>query len=285
MGKQRHRVDAVRQRAHVRTSRARGERARLERVRHVADEDGDRRRWQHLSVEELGREPENGATERVDQQQLNEIVEGEAEEPVDVAADDPTHTAHPTSSRAYSADERRDRRIAAQRLEIVRRGKLRAIACGVHHAQKAERRVLARAELVPRQRRDVHEVVLAHVVHAVSNQHPPRPALDHHRVGMLVPLQGGVSARLHLEVAELAGERRVLEQHLARDVAERRGALGLVAHLLHAGPAAVVRLRSNRLDRHGCPPAATAATKPRARCSTSSATSSEPPMSSIASRP
>ena len=92
MGKQRHRVDAVRQRAHVRTSCARGERARLERVRHVADEDGDRSGWQHLTVEELGGESEDGATEGVDQQQLNEIVEGEAEEPVDVPADDPTHT-------------------------------------------------------------------------------------------------------------------------------------------------------------------------------------------------
>jgi hypothetical protein len=92
VGKQRHRVDAVRQRAHVRTSRARGERARLERVRHVADEDGDGSGWQHRAVEELGREPEDGATEGVDQQQLNEIVEGETEEPVDVPADDPTHT-------------------------------------------------------------------------------------------------------------------------------------------------------------------------------------------------
>ena len=67
-------------------------RARLERVRHVADEDGDRSGWQHLAVQELGREPEDGATEGVDQQQLNEIVEGEAEEPIDVPADDPTHT-------------------------------------------------------------------------------------------------------------------------------------------------------------------------------------------------
>ena len=92
MGEQRHRVDAVRQRAHVRTSRARGERARLERVRHVADEDGDRGGWQHTAVEELGRESEDRPTEGVDQQQLNEIVEGEAEEPVYVPADDPTHT-------------------------------------------------------------------------------------------------------------------------------------------------------------------------------------------------
>ena len=42
VGEQRHRVDAVRQRAHVRASCTRGERARLERVRYVADEDGDR---------------------------------------------------------------------------------------------------------------------------------------------------------------------------------------------------------------------------------------------------
>ena len=49
------------------------------------------RRGQHLPVEELGREPEHRSTQSVDQQELNEIVEGEAEEPVDVTADDPTH--------------------------------------------------------------------------------------------------------------------------------------------------------------------------------------------------
>ena len=62
------------------------------RVRDVADEDGDRCAWQHPAVDELGREAEDGAAEGVDQQELNEIVEGEAEEPVDVAANDPTHT-------------------------------------------------------------------------------------------------------------------------------------------------------------------------------------------------
>ncbi len=91
MGEQRHRIDAVRERADVRAARARGKRARLERVRHVADEDGHRSRGQHLPVEELGREPEHRSTQSVDQQELNEIVEGEAEEPVDVTADDPTH--------------------------------------------------------------------------------------------------------------------------------------------------------------------------------------------------
>ena len=88
---ERHRVDAVRQRAHVGASRALGEPLRLERVGEVADEDRDRGARQHAAVDELGREPEDEAAQRVDEEQLNEIVEGEAEEPVDVAADDPTH--------------------------------------------------------------------------------------------------------------------------------------------------------------------------------------------------
>ena len=45
----------------------------------------------HLAVEKLGREPENRTAEGVDQQELNEIVEGEAEEAVDITADDPAH--------------------------------------------------------------------------------------------------------------------------------------------------------------------------------------------------
>ncbi len=38
-----------------------------------------------------GGKAENDPAERVDQQELNEIVERESEEAVDVAADDPTH--------------------------------------------------------------------------------------------------------------------------------------------------------------------------------------------------
>ena len=74
-----------------RAAGALGEPARLERVGDVADEDRDRRRRQDPAVDELGRETEHAAAQRVDQQQLDEIVEREAEEPVDVAANDPAH--------------------------------------------------------------------------------------------------------------------------------------------------------------------------------------------------
>ena len=45
----------------------------------------------HASVHQLGREAEHAAAQRVDEEKLDEIVEGEAEEAVDVAATDPTH--------------------------------------------------------------------------------------------------------------------------------------------------------------------------------------------------
>ena len=45
------------------------------------------------AVDELGRKAEHASTERVDQEELNEIVEREAEEAVDVAANDPAHAA------------------------------------------------------------------------------------------------------------------------------------------------------------------------------------------------
>ena len=91
MGEERDRVDAVGQRADVVSARAFGEPPRLNRVGDVPDQDGNRRRRQHAAVDELGREAEHAPAERVDQQELNEIVEREAEETVDVAANDPSH--------------------------------------------------------------------------------------------------------------------------------------------------------------------------------------------------
>ena len=60
-------------------------------VEQVADENRDRGARQHAAVDELRRKAEHEPAQRVDEQQLDEVVERETEEPVDVAADDPTH--------------------------------------------------------------------------------------------------------------------------------------------------------------------------------------------------
>jgi hypothetical protein len=90
---QRHRVDPVRQRADVRAAGALGQTLRLQRVRDVADQHGDRRAGKNAAVHEIGRKAEHAAAERVDQQQLDQVVDCEAEEAVDVAADNPSHRA------------------------------------------------------------------------------------------------------------------------------------------------------------------------------------------------
>ena len=91
VGEERDRVDAVRQRADVVSARAFGEPPRLNRVGDVPHHDRNRCRRQHPAVDKLGWEAEHASTERVDQQELNQIVEREAEKPVDVAANDPPH--------------------------------------------------------------------------------------------------------------------------------------------------------------------------------------------------
>ena len=68
----------------------------------------------------------------------------------------------------------------------------------------------------------------------------PVAAQDHHRVGMLVPFQRRIAAGVHFEIAQLAAHAGFLEQHLARDVLERRAAILLVRHVRDAVPAEVV---------------------------------------------
>ena len=97
VGEERDRVDAVRQGADVRAPRTLGEPPGLDGVGDVADEDRDRRRRQHAAVDEIGREPEHAPAQRVDEQQLNEIVEGEPEKAIDVTANDPTHAGEDSS--------------------------------------------------------------------------------------------------------------------------------------------------------------------------------------------
>ena len=91
MREERDGVDAVGQRTHVGAPRALREALGLDRVRDIADQYGDGGGGKHASVHQLGREAEHAAAQRVDEEELYEIIEGEAEEAIDVAATDPTH--------------------------------------------------------------------------------------------------------------------------------------------------------------------------------------------------
>jgi hypothetical protein len=83
---ERHRVDAVRQRTDIGPARAPGQPLRLQRVSEVADEHRDRRAGKDAAVDEIGRKAEHAAAHGVDQQQLDQVIDCEAEEAVDVAA-------------------------------------------------------------------------------------------------------------------------------------------------------------------------------------------------------
>ncbi len=84
-------VDPVGEGAHVGPSRALGQSARLVGVEQVADQDRHGRSRKHAAVDELRREAEHEPAERVDEKKLDEVVEGEAKEPVDVAGNDRAH--------------------------------------------------------------------------------------------------------------------------------------------------------------------------------------------------
>ena len=93
MREERDGVDAVGQRTHVRPSRARREPPGLERIRDVAGENRNRGAWQNAAVDEIGRKRQHAATERVDEQELDQVVDRQPEKSVDVAANDPAHHA------------------------------------------------------------------------------------------------------------------------------------------------------------------------------------------------
>src|SRR5687768_928937 len=57
----------------------------------VADEDAERCAGQDVLVEKLCIEAKDEATQRIDQEELNEIVQGEPEEPVDIGTNEPAH--------------------------------------------------------------------------------------------------------------------------------------------------------------------------------------------------
>jgi len=70
-------------------SGAPGEPHRLPGVEQVAHQDRDGGAGEDGPVHQVGREPQRVAAERVDDEQLDQVVEGQAEEPVDVTTDEP----------------------------------------------------------------------------------------------------------------------------------------------------------------------------------------------------
>ncbi len=159
-----------------------------------------------------------------------------------------------------------------------------------HQAQETERGIGCRPELVPGERVDRHQVVLGHRLLALAEANGAVATQDQHGVRVFVPFERRMAAGGDLEVAQFARLVRRREQHLARDVAERRAAILLVAQSLDPLPAEVAG-RVRREMPHAAhaatsSAAATASTKARLRsASRSRAISSEPPINSMLSGP
>ena len=88
---QRDRVDAVGKGAHVRSPVALSDAVRQKGVVEVPDDERKRCTGQDRPVHQLRRKSEHEATQAVDEQQLNEVVEREPEEPVEVTAHEGAH--------------------------------------------------------------------------------------------------------------------------------------------------------------------------------------------------
>ena len=81
-------------------------------------------------------------------------------------------------------------------------------------------------------------------VDTVTDEAFPAAARNHHGMRVLVALERRVAARRDLEIAELARERRIVEQDLSRDVAIRRVAVALVRENVDTVPAHRVGVRT-----------------------------------------
>src|SRR5262249_47245340 len=101
-------------------------------------------------------------------------------------------------------------------------------------------------ELMPGPRRPGPGIAGLDRSHFVADEAMAAPAQDQHRVHVLVPFQAGETAGRHLEIAQLALELRIAEQHLPRDRLEQGALVFLVRKLLHAFPAVILRLAVDR---------------------------------------
>ena len=120
--------------------------------------------------------------------------------------------------------ERPDCRHRLQRREFIRGRKLRAVACTFTMHRKPSGSPAVARNWCHVQAGIVTRSNCFTASHFVANHALAMPAQDHHRMGMLVPLQRRVAAGIHLEIAQFAGQRVVVEQDLAGDVLERRAA-------------------------------------------------------------
>ena len=84
------RVDAIGQGAHVVASLPPSQPHSLPRVEQVAGQDGQGRGGQDLAMDQVRRKAQDGPTEGIDDQQLHQVVDGKAEEAVDVSPHEPT---------------------------------------------------------------------------------------------------------------------------------------------------------------------------------------------------
>src|SRR5207247_9055237 len=87
------RVDAERQRRDVVAPRPLPGPAGEPGVRQVADEDTERRAGTHPAEDEIGRELEDADQEAREDDELRDVVEGEAQEPVELPGPDPSAAA------------------------------------------------------------------------------------------------------------------------------------------------------------------------------------------------
>ena len=91
MGEERDGVDAVGQGSHVGPAGACGEAVGLPGVEEVADQQRDGRAREDAAVDQFVGEAEDALAEADDEQELDEVVERQAEEAVEVAADEQAH--------------------------------------------------------------------------------------------------------------------------------------------------------------------------------------------------
>ena len=101
--------------------------------------------------------------------------------------------------------------------------------------------------------RDRHQIELLHVADFVTHQAFATAAQDHHGVRVFVTFQCRISAGIHFEIAQFAGQRVLVEQHLAGDVLERRAAILLVRLVRDAVPAEVRAARAGNWAAVRCP--------------------------------
>ena len=99
-------------------------------------------------------------------------------------------------------------------MQIVRRRQLWPVSIGIHHAQEPERLVDRGAKLMPCPRWDVDEIANLHIEYFGADEAATMPTQNHDRVLMVMTFERGVATGRHFEIAQLAIELWLLEQHL-----------------------------------------------------------------------